>query len=50
LAATFSLLFDAATTYSWRYTLRLLANDGSLRNSRTASILVRVIDADRLCQ
>jgi len=30
--------------------LRLLAKDGSLRNSRTAPYLICVIDAVRLCQ
>ena len=49
LPAPFSPLFGAATKYSWRCTLRLLANDGGLRNSRTAPFLVCVIDADRLC-
>jgi len=29
LAAPFSPLFGAATKYSWRYTLRLLAKDGA---------------------
>ena len=49
LAASFSPLFGAATQYSWRCTLRLLANDGSLRNSRTALVLIYVIYADTLC-
>jgi hypothetical protein len=49
LAAPFSPLFGAATKYSWRCTLRLLAKDGGLRNSRTAPSLVYVIYADRLC-
>ena len=45
LAAPFSPLFGAATKYSWRCTLRLLAKDGGLRDSRTSFFLIRIIDA-----